>query len=126
MSLNKGPVLGKPESIVVILDDDEAVRFSLRAALRATGFTVLAFATAEVMLQQTDLALPTAFVLDFELPGIDGIMAAQHIRACSPDAFIVLLTGHEIASAPASVDLVLRKPFDPARLVGLLRVRRGL
>ena len=54
---------------------------------------------------------------DFDMPGIDGLTLALHIKEYSPDTMVILMTGHDRESIlglikDSAVDVTLFKPFD--------------
>ena len=60
-------------SIVFVVDDDDAMRESLRSLIRSAGLNVEAFSSARAFLRQEVPAVPTCLVLDVRMPGLSGL-----------------------------------------------------
>ena len=120
-------VPGRPHAPrrILIVDDDAGLRMLLRATLAADEFEV---AEAEDAQRASDLARfwrPTLVLLDVAMPGMDGLAFCSRLK--SRPVFgapgVVLLTGTELAeeeAAAAGADALLRKPFSPLELVGVV------
>lgn len=111
----------KTEQRIAIVDDDLAVRDSLRFLTEAAKFPVETFASAEEFLQ-ADVHNFSRLIVDQHMPNMTGLELAQRLRddgLCIP---ILLITG---ASSPAiatkavqlGINSVLEKPFDPGDLL---------
>ncbi|WP_341703046.1 sigma-54 dependent transcriptional regulator [Ferrovibrio sp.] len=115
---------GKPQ--VLFVDDEKAVRLSVRQWLELADFEVELQETAPAALQGLSADFPGIVVSDVKLPQMDGLQLLERVRAIDPDLPVVLITGHgDIAMA---VDAMRRgaydfieKPFSPDRLVESLR-----
>ncbi len=79
---------------VLIVDDEEAIRFSLRGILEDEGMEVLEAATAEEGLTLADSGAPDLVFLDIWLPGMDGMDALRQLRANHPELPVVMISGH--------------------------------
>ena len=79
--------------IVQVVDDDAAVRTALSRLLRAHGYEVETFASAEALLARRGGRTAVCLVLDVSLPGLDGL-ALQKTLASEEAPPIVFLTGH--------------------------------
>ncbi|WCR10635.1 response regulator transcription factor [Paracoccus stylophorae] len=107
---------------VFIVDDDEAIRISLSRALRMRGFDVRAFDSAASFLAAHDDLPPGCLVLDYGMPGMNGLELQRQLNdRCSPLP-IIFVTGH--GGIPESVQAIkdgavdfLEKPFRQADLV---------
>ena len=108
-----GDAQGRPRILVV--DDDDLVRWVLVQSLRQRGYEVLAAGTARQALEQfrsADLVL-----LDWRLPDEDGLEVARRVKEERPERPVILITAHNAAeladaAAPLDVEGVLDKPFD--------------
>ncbi|MBK5049270.1 response regulator transcription factor [Paraburkholderia domus] len=77
---------------VFIVDDDERIRAALARLLRASGYYVESFESAEAFLNGADLiSAPACLVLDLQLPGMTGLEVQHKLNQLLP---IVFLTGH--------------------------------
>ena len=113
--------------MILIVDDDAAVRGTIARALAALGYAAReaeSGAAALAIVRQAPLAL---VILDFVMPGMDGAETAREIAAIDPDLPIVFSTGHAAlralrAAAGEEVE-VLEKPFTLDELDSLVRER---
>ena len=79
---------------ILIIDDEEPIRFSLRGILEDEGYEVLEAATAEEGLEVADTESPDLVFLDIWLPGMDGLTAQTQLKANHPDLPVVMISGH--------------------------------
>jgi response regulator RpfG family c-di-GMP phosphodiesterase len=110
---------------ILIVDDDAGLRMLLRTTLTADEFEV---AEAEDAQRASDLARfwrPAVVVLDVAMPGIDGLSFCAELK--QKPVFgapaVILLTGSDLAEEEATragADALLRKPFSPLELVGVI------
>jgi FixJ family two-component response regulator len=102
---------------VIVVDDDESVRRSLRRLLTNTGYEVEEFASAEEFLARANGVEPACAVLDLAMPGMDGLALQQELVSNKLPLGLVFLSGH--GDIPASVAAMkqgavdfLTKPVD--------------
>lgn len=69
-----------PKKIFVI-DDEEDIRDIIQINLRAEGYDILCYPSAEEALKGLESLVPDLFILDIMMPGIDGFEFCRHIRA---------------------------------------------
>jgi signal transduction histidine kinase/CheY-like chemotaxis protein len=105
--------------IVLVVDDDEAVRNVTAGYLSDLGYDVIeanSGAAALETLERQDRI--DAMVLDFAMPGMNGGELAREMRVRRPAAPILFATGYADAEALTDVseDLIVRKPFTQAEL----------
>jgi response regulator RpfG family c-di-GMP phosphodiesterase len=110
---------------ILIVDDDPGLRLLLRTTLGLDEFVVEEASSAEGAAHIARFWMPAVVILDVELPGMDGFRFCRELkqneRYGSP--FVLLLTGRDATREEierAGADAVLRKPFSPIELVGLL------
>jgi len=119
------------ESTVFIVDDDEAVRDSLRVLLETHGCSVRAFASGAALLESPPVAVAGCLVLDYHMPQGNGLDLLDELRARQVMLPAILITGlgdPRIASRAdeAGVLAVLQKPFpDHVLLDAVERARRA-
>jgi two-component system, OmpR family, response regulator MprA len=115
---------------ILVVDDERAVRDSLRRALELQGYQVdLAADGAEALARLEANGQPDAVILDILMPGIDGLEVCRRIREEGNEVPVLMLTardavGDRVAGLDVGADDYLVKPFAPDELV--LRVRRLL
>ena len=85
---------------VIIVDDDDAVRDSMRAMLEAEGFTVRCYVTADRVLEEP---IPThaCLVTDVRMPGMSGLELQEELNRRKINLPVIMMTGH--ADVPLAV-----------------------
>jgi two-component system response regulator TtrR len=108
-------------STIFIVDDDEAVRDSLRWLLEANGYAVRSFASAEEFLATYDPEQVGVLIADIRMPGMSGLELQEALIARKAPLPIVFITGH--GDVPMAVSTMkkgavdfLEKPFNEADL----------
>jgi CheY-like chemotaxis protein len=83
-----------PEGIrVLVVDDTDHVRKMLRSMLELDGFTVVGDAASGAeAIELCDLVDPDVVVLDYKMPGLDGLATASRIRSRRPRQMVILYT----------------------------------
>ena len=111
---------------VLVVDDDRAVRESLRRSLEFNGYAVsLASDGAEALATIAGRA-PDALVIDVMMPRLDGIETTRALRTAGNDLPILVLTardsvGDRVEGLDAGADDYLTKPFALDELLARLR-----
>lgn len=80
--------------VVFVVDDDVAMRESLKNLMRSVGLRVEAFASAREFLRSIRLDVPGCLVLDVRLPGFSGLDLQKRMTEAGTDIPIIFLTGH--------------------------------
>ena len=80
--------------IVVIVDDDAPLRDALASLLKAVGYPVRKFSSAEEFLDSPDLERTSCLILDVRLPGMSGIELQRRLREAGLPVPIVFITAH--------------------------------
>jgi two-component system, LuxR family, response regulator FixJ len=115
-------------NLVVVVDDDQAVRESLRFSFAIEGFTVRAFASGQQLLAEASLPAGDCFVVDQNMPGMSGLDLISMLRARNLTAPAILITTHpnaELRNRAAAAGIpIVEKPFLDFTL--LESVRRSL
>jgi FixJ family two-component response regulator len=81
---------GKP--VIVIVDDDFAVRNSLAFVLTEEGFLVRTYCSAEMLLDDVHLDDANCLVIDQKLPGLSGLDLVDELRRRDVSAPVILIT----------------------------------
>jgi len=102
---------------VLVVDDEERVRTSLRGILNDEGFRVLDTGDAPAVLDIIARERPRLVLLDVWMPEIDGIELLRRIKLCQPAVEVIMISGHaNIQNAVAATKLgaadFLEKPFS--------------
>src|SRR5690554_5432936 len=106
---------------IYIVDDDEAVRDSLRWLLEANGHRVRSFSGAEEFLESYDENIIGVLIVDVRMPGMSGLELQEELIARKAPLPIVFITGH--GDVPMAVSTMkkgavdfLEKPFNETDL----------
>ena len=116
-------------STILVVDDEEFLLEYVRIVLLRSGFTVLTAKNGEdawhlilhsrneIRLVLTDIVMPGSF---------DGFELSDRVHRREPDLPVLLMSGTPLDDHASAADLVskrllLRKPFDPAQLVSIVR-----
>ena len=119
---------------VLIADDDRVARAMLEAGVRKHGFEpVMASNGAEAWLMLCANDGPRVALLDWMMPGADGLDICRRIRALPPERYIytVMLTGRssredQLTGFAAGADDFITKPYDTRELAARLRIAERL
>ena len=119
------------EGTVYIVEDDEALSRALVRSLEMRGYKVAAFGSADSFLETLTptIELPACLVLDYGLPGMNGLELQQHLVRKQVPLPIVFITGHggipeSVQATKAGAVDFLEKPYKPAVLID--RIETGL
>jgi len=109
-----------------VVDDDRAVRDSLRRSLAFNGYQVELANDGVTALEAVAAQRPDAMVLDLMMPRIDGLEVCRRLRGIGDDLPILVLTArdavsHRVAGLDAGADDYLPKPFALEELLARLR-----
>lgn len=111
---------------VILVDDDAGVLRALARVLRADGFAVETYDSAEAFLARAPDAAFACLVLDVTMPGIDGLALQRQLTEAGPPPPIVFLTGHgdipmSVRAMKAGAADFLTKPVASDVLVTAIR-----
>jgi two-component system response regulator FixJ len=109
------------QRLIFIVEDDDAVRASMRVLLEASGYTVRDFASSEQLLGVGNIGDADCIVMDHNLPGMSGIELIESLRAQGDrtPAIMVSAIGRQLIqrATKAGVAAVLRKPMAADALI---------
>jgi FixJ family two-component response regulator len=116
----------RPEPIVFVVDDDQAVRDSLGLLLKSAGLAAVVHASAEEFLAAYDADQPGCLVLDVRMPGINGLELQDELNRRGAIIPVIFITGH--GDVPMAVEAMqhgamdfLPKPFRDQDLIDRVR-----
>ena len=115
--------------IVFVVDDDDAVRGSLRLLLKSVGLAAQPYGSAQEFLQHYTPEQPGCLVLDVRMPGMSGLELQQQLNVRGAVLPVIFITGH--GDVPMAVEAMqhgafdfLQKPFRDQDLID--RIQRAL
>jgi two-component system phosphate regulon response regulator PhoB len=119
---------------IFVVEDDEDIARLISHNLQAAGFEVQSFVSGASVLTEAVRDLPSLFLLDVMLPGIDGFELCRQIRqtpalSAIPIIFLTAKTSEadRVRGLELGGDDYITKPFSPRELVARIRtVLRGL
>jgi two-component system response regulator MprA len=111
---------------ILVVDDDPAVRESLRRSLRFNGYDVATANDGADALARIGAEQPDALVVDVMMPRLDGLETTRALRTAGNDVPILVLTARDAVSdrvdgLDAGADDYLTKPFALEELLARLR-----
>ncbi|WP_410618532.1 response regulator transcription factor [Amycolatopsis sp. cmx-8-4] len=111
---------------ILVVDDDRAVRDSLRRSLEFNGYQVELAGDGAQALEAIIANRPDAMVLDVMMPRLDGLEVARRLRSTGDDLPILVLTARDtvsdrVSGLDAGADDYLPKPFALEELLARLR-----
>lgn len=110
---------------VLVIDDDDNIRISLKRALSYAGFTVDVAEDGNAGLQKALLMPPDVVVLDVLMPGLNGLEVCKRLRAGGDMPILMLTAKDEVADRviglEAGADDYLIKPFALEELIARLK-----
>jgi FixJ family two-component response regulator len=113
------------EPRVHVVDDDEAMRDSLKWLLESRGLKVQLYASGEEFLQAFDNGFCGCLVLDVRMPGISGLDLYEQLRERACTLPVIYITGH--GDVPMAVSALkkgatdfIEKPFNDQDMLGLI------
>ena len=102
---------------VYVVDDDEAVRDSIRWLLEASDYKVELYDSGESFIAKYDPFAIAVLLLDVRMNGMSGLEVQEHLIARNADLPIIFITGH--GDVPMAVNALkkgavdfIEKPFD--------------
>ena len=114
---------------ILVVDDERAVRESLRRALELEGYEIELAEDgrrALSLLQEEEQAQPDAVILDVLMPGVDGLEVCRRLRRSGNPVPVLMLTARDevenrVAGLDAGADDYVTKPFALEELLARVR-----
>ncbi|MDR3417465.1 MAG: response regulator [Nevskia sp.] len=105
------------DTVIHIVDDDEAVRSAMRLLLRSYGWRSRAFASAEEFLEALVEEVPDCLLLDLNMPGMNGAELLEVLGTRRSAVPVIVVTGEGSSALAArargaGAEAVLDKPFS--------------
>jgi FixJ family two-component response regulator len=112
--------------IVFVVDDDISVRESLELLIRCEGWQPETFSSGQEFLSRPRALVPSCLVLDFSLPGLNGLELQKRIAVERTDMPIIFITGYRdvpmtVQAMKAGAVEFLTKPFGEDALLSAIR-----
>lgn len=120
--------------LVLIVDDDEAVRTTLYKVIRSNGLDAHMASSGEQALQMTDKTHYDLILLDVNMPVMDGFSVVQRLRSRGVKTPIIIVSGRKedydtLYGLDIGADDYVTKPFNPivlgAKVKALIRRSKG-
>ena len=114
--------------LVVVADDDDAIRLLCRLNLELEGYRVEEAVSSEQLARVTDVEEVALVILDIHLGAEDGLEVARRLRERRPEIPIAFLSGSVDFGerSRALADASIRKPFTLEEFIGTVhRLARG-
>jgi two-component system, NtrC family, nitrogen regulation response regulator NtrX len=115
-----------PKSRILVIDDESAIRDSLRMTLEYEGYEFVGAATGQEGLALAEREAPDLVLLDVKMPGMDGIDVLERLRNLNDQLPIVVISGHGTISTAVEATKkgawdFIEKPFASERILVSLR-----
>lgn len=116
--------MSKAPDVILLVDDDAAVRNALKFSLEMEGFSVRLYPTPEDLLAETNLPAVGCLVIDYRMPDIDGLELVERLRNRGVALPVLLISGRVTRSlrdraSGLGIRDVLEKPLSD--LAGSIR-----
>ncbi len=99
-----------PKSRILVIDDEGAIRDSLRMTLEYEGYEFLGAATGQEGLALAEREAPDLVLLDVKMPGMDGIEVLERLRNMNEAVPVIVVSGH--GTIQTAVDATKKGAFD--------------
>src|SRR5246500_55475 len=115
-----------PKSRVLVIDDEAAIRDSLKMTLEYEGYDFIGAATGQEGLALAEREAPDLVLLDVKMPGMDGLEVLDRVRAINDALPVVVVSGHGTISTAVEATKkgafdFIEKPFASDRVLVSLR-----
>lgn len=109
--------MSKAPDVILLVDDDAAVRNALKFSLEVEGFSVRLYETPEALLAENELPAGACLVIDYRMPEIDGLELVERLRRRGVTLPVFLISGRVTRSLRArasslGISGVLEKPLS--------------
>jgi two-component system, LuxR family, response regulator FixJ len=112
--------------VILVIDDDDAVRNSLKFSLEVEGFKVWAYSDAQELLNEDSLPPSSCFVIDYYMPAMNGLELVAELRdrhISIPTILITTLPSQDLRNkAKAAGIRIVEKPLLGSCLLDSIRM----
>jgi RNA polymerase sigma factor (sigma-70 family) len=114
------------KATVFVVDDDQAMRNSLKWLIESVGVAVESFASADEFLANYEQGRPGCLVLDVRMPGMSGLELQEYLTSRNIRVPAVIITGHgdvpmAVRAMKAGAVDFIEKPFNDEALLDAIR-----
>src|SRR5213594_222746 len=99
-----------PKSRILVIDDEAAIRDSLRMTLEYEGYEFVGAATGQEGLALVERETPDLVLLDVKMPGMDGLEVLDRLRAMNEGLPVIVISGH--GTIGTAVEAIKKGAFD--------------
>src|SRR5471030_794470 len=115
-----------PKSRILVIDDEAAIRDSLRMTLEYEGYEFIGAATGQEGLALAEREAPDLVLLDVKMPGMDGIEVLERLRNMNETLPVIVISGHGTISTAVEATKkgafdFIEKPFATEKVLVSLR-----
>ena len=115
-----------PKPRILVIDDEAAIRDSLRMTLEYEGYEFLGAATGQEGLALAEREAPDLVLLDVKMPGMDGLEVLERLRNMHETTPVVMISGHGTTSTAVEATKkgafdFIDKPFESDKLLVTLK-----
>jgi FixJ family two-component response regulator len=112
----------KRTPLIAVVDDERSVRTALARVLRASGFDVALYGSAEEFLRSLEHEAPDCVIVDFQMPGLTGRDVQQALASSAHKLPLIMVTAHDHGALREEVladgaAAYLTKPLHSDKLV---------
>lgn len=113
------------EPVVFVVDDEQMLLDLAEMVLTPAGFSVRTFQDPRKALAEYTAAAPQVFITDYAMDTMNGLEVIKECRRLHPDQKIILVSGtvdeSVYANSEIKPDCFIPKPYDPHRLISVVR-----
>lgn len=116
----------KEKAKILIIDDDENIRETLKAILEDEGYNVDAAENAKIALDKTGKSFYNVLLIDIRLPDMEGTEVLSKIKDTTPKMRKIIITGYPtlnnaIEAVNRGADAYIVKPFDVEKVLETIK-----
>ena len=118
--------MGDPAVKVLCVEDDPDMMFLVRMILQLPEWSLIEAVDGPSAIAGAEACAPDIALLDYMLPGMDGLLLAQELRSRAPHCPLVLFSAHPTAGQKAADHPALDAFVSKTDVTGVQEVLRGL